>query len=173
MHPLFLLPLTHHIFLSCSCSHFFSSEFLFNESPTLFWHFVEQLGVIPEGSEEQQYKFALEKVAPLISEDQSNLLAFSLSTRYFSPSVQVHRQLLDTLLQSLPQEKREQLSQCKAFAYSQGAFACSPSELPSLLEYVFLFFFSPSSLAINFSSTVHTERKPLIHCQLNWSTNTC
>jgi len=104
------------------------SEFINQESPELFWKFVESIHVSEEDNEKKQYEQAIAKASEILSAVQFDLLQYSLSLRYFSPSVQLYRQLHSSFLEDKDVAIRAKVSACKAFVYFNNEAHCSVSQ---------------------------------------------
>jgi len=117
------------------------SEFLASEDSDLFWKFVGELAALSaddilsleSSTEEEQYNRMLQSVASLLSPIQLDLLHYSMGLRYYSPKVEMHRQLYSTVvgkLDSKVQNKINITESCQSgFALFKSNVFCTSSEL--------------------------------------------
>lgn len=118
------------------------------ESESLFWKFAESTPVYAEGTtEKEQYAEFSERAKELLSPLQHDLLNYSLALRYFSPKVQLYRQYLATILETMEEGARNKASSCKSWVHANNQIYCTPAELPSTFtRYLFVLFVSIMNL---------------------------
>jgi hypothetical protein len=63
-----------------------------------------------------QYNISFERAVPLLSSIQVDLLQLSLGLRYFSPRVQLYRQLASTIIEASDEAVQNKINQCVASA---------------------------------------------------------
>ncbi len=101
-----------------------------HESKDLFWSFLDSLETTSDSATEQEnYQEAIRVASKLLSPVQLSLLEYAIKIRYYSPSVQIHRQLLETLLETRDEQIRNQAHSCSAFAYYNRKIYCTVKEL--------------------------------------------
>jgi len=86
------------------------SEFFAQESNELFWKFVEALGTVQGQTEKEQFEYANGVASTLITPLQAGLLQYTTSFRYFSPTVQAHRQVSSLALVGQADDVRVKLA---------------------------------------------------------------
>ncbi|VDP15003.1 unnamed protein product [Onchocerca flexuosa] len=106
-----------------------ASEFMAQESDTLFWAYVDEIVEklnVDEWhtySDARQYELAIRLAGNLLEEARVNLLKFALSLRAHSPTV--------VLFQKLGAERDKS---CTAFADVHGAIICDVNDLEKVIE---------------------------------------
>jgi len=92
------------------------SEFIYEEEPKVFWQYLEQLGTVllSGGSEKVQYEKALAVASTLLQPSQLQLLKFGVNLRYFSPRVEMFRQLSTMFQETLTVDQQQRVRSCTA-----------------------------------------------------------
>lgn len=110
--------------------HLETSEFLNEENPELFWHFIDAWQNFgPELSWKDSPRENYEKIVNITSKFLSSakvaLLKYSLALRAYSPAVEMFHQIAYD--QKLPDE-------CETVVQVNGKFLCDPAQLNSFLD---------------------------------------
>eukprot|EP01116_Phalansterium_solitarium_P000089 TRINITY_DN10057_c0_g1_i1.p1 TRINITY_DN10057_c0_g1~~TRINITY_DN10057_c0_g1_i1.p1 ORF type:complete len:1540 (+),score=753.29 TRINITY_DN10057_c0_g1_i1:74-4693(+) len=113
------------------------SEFLAEEGNDLFWKFFEDVSPLSEASSESDvYNVAVTKASELLSKIQLDLLEFSTALRFFSPRVQLHRQIAGSDLNVLPAEQLQKSLGCSTgFVVLDNEVFCDAAALSQALSH--------------------------------------
>ena len=76
-----------------------AAEFFFDENPGLFWSFIDRLREIVGSksktwTDKEQHDVALSIGLQLLSPVKQNFLTFAMALRYYSPRLEMYRQIL-------------------------------------------------------------------------------
>jgi hypothetical protein len=69
-----------------------------------------------------------------LSGEQFSLLQYALGIRFFSPRVEIQRQLLHETVASLPESLQSKAKSCNAWVHLNNQVACTVDELRSILR---------------------------------------
>lgn len=105
-----------------------------NENRSLFWKFVDNFEAFPPELNTEQEFFQYAKVKAELTENQEDALTYSLILRYYSPKLQLYRQLYTLILGSLDHDDRQKLSSCKSWIHYGTDVFCSTQDFLNHLK---------------------------------------